>query len=68
MNRKAEMDSLQGVLRAVSRFTLISLTCLFCLVATHVLAQQTKPDFSGTWKLDLSKSKLAAQHPRESDE
>jgi hypothetical protein len=29
---------------------------------THVSAQQAKPNLSGTWKLNLNKSKLAPRH------
>ncbi len=62
------MNPLCPLLPIYTRITLLSLAFLFCSVATHVSAQQTKPDLSGTWKLNLSKSKLAAQHPHESDE
>jgi hypothetical protein len=56
------MDSPCPVLPVHSRITLIILAFLFCSVATHVSAQQAKPNLTGTWKLNLSKSKLAPQH------
>jgi hypothetical protein len=31
-------------------------------VVTHVSAQQAKPNLTGTWKLNLNKSKLAPRH------
>jgi hypothetical protein len=45
------------------RITLIVLASLFCFGAIHASAQQVKPNLTGTWKLNLSKSKLASQHP-----
>jgi len=60
------MDSSRPVL-PISCITLVSLAFLFCSVPTHVSAQQTKPDLSGTWKLKASKSKLD-EHRYHSDE
>lgn len=62
------MDYSCPVLPIHSRVTLIMFASLFCsLAATPVSAQQTKPDLTGTWKLNLSKSTLAAQRLRASD-
>lgn len=45
-----------------------------CLLATFLIvapplsrAQETKPNLTGTWKLNLAKSRLASVHPREAD-
>jgi hypothetical protein len=50
------------VLPIHTRIILIVLASLFCSVGPHVLAQQVKPNLTGTWKINLSKSKLAPQH------
>jgi hypothetical protein len=50
------------VLSIHSRIFLIILGSLFCSASTHVSAQQAKPNLTGTWKINLSKSKLAPQH------
>jgi hypothetical protein len=55
------MDSSCPVLPIHSRNTLVILVFLFCSVAAHVLAQQVKPNLTGTWKLNLSKSKPAPE-------
>lgn len=34
------------------------LTAFICLLAVSAFAQDKKPDFSGTWELDVAKSKL----------
>ena len=56
------MDSHSPVVPIHSRITLMVLAFLFCSVATNVSAQQAKPNLSGTWKVNLSKSKPARQH------
>lgn len=61
------MDSPRLVFPIHSRIALIVLAFLFCSVATHASAQQAKPNLTGTWKLNLSKSKLAPQHGPGSD-
>src|ERR1035441_4083847 len=61
------MDSHSPVVPIHSRITLMVLAFLFCSVATHVSAQQAKPNLSGTWKVNLSKSKPAPQHGPGSD-
>ncbi len=61
------MDYSRPVLPTHSRATLMTFAFLFCSLVTHVSAQQTKPDLTGTWKLNLSESRLAAQRLRESD-
>ena len=45
-----------------SRIALIILAFLLCSVVTHVSAQQTKPNLTGTWLLNRSKSKLSPHH------
>src|SRR5882672_761452 len=47
--------------------TTLILVFLFCSVAPHVSAQQSKPNLTGTWNLNLNKSKLAPQHGPGSD-
>ncbi|MFZ0913560.1 MAG: hypothetical protein WBQ76_11685 [Candidatus Korobacteraceae bacterium] len=54
-------------LPAHCRIILIILAFFFCSGATHASAQQVRPNLSGTWKLNLSKSKLAPQHPPRDD-
>jgi hypothetical protein len=49
-----------------SRITLIILAFLLCSVVTHVSAQQAKPNLTGTWILNRSKSKLSP-HPAPGD-
>jgi hypothetical protein len=34
----------------------------FCALVANAPAQQAKPDFTGTWKINLSKSKFTQQH------
>jgi hypothetical protein len=63
MNSKLQIDSTHSAIRP-THLALLSLTCLLSVAA----AQQTKPNFSGSWKLDLSRSKVSAQHPHASDE
>jgi hypothetical protein len=55
-----DLGTLGGKLN--SRIVLIILALLISSVGTHVSAQQTKPNLTGTWKINLSKSKLAPQH------
>jgi hypothetical protein len=45
-----------------TRIILIVLVSMFCSVGRYVLAQQVKPNLTGKWKINLSKSKLAPQH------
>ena len=45
-------------LRSFARLLLLSFA-IVCILASGALAQNSVPDFSGTWVLDLSKSKLA---------
>jgi hypothetical protein len=47
---------------------IMALASSFCGVAIHISAQQTKPNLSGTWKLNLGRSKLAALQRRGSSE
>jgi len=58
------MHSPQPVLLK-SRITVISLAFLLCSIPTHFSAQQAKPDLSGKWKLNTSKSKLEGYHAEE---
>jgi len=57
------MNARYPVLPANCRIILIILVFFFCSGATHLSAQQVRPNLSGTWKLNLSKSKLAPQRP-----
>jgi hypothetical protein len=50
------------VLPIRTRIILIVLVSMFCSVGPYVLAQQVKPNLTGKWKINLSKSKLAPQH------
>jgi hypothetical protein len=54
-------------LRLQSRTAFVIFAFLCCSAVRNVSAQQAKPILAGTWKLNLSKSRLAPQHPRESD-
>ncbi|MDE3195015.1 MAG: hypothetical protein KGN84_01635 [Acidobacteriota bacterium] len=45
------------------RYTLLSLIGLSGLLANAALAQQAKPNFSGTWKLDSGKSQVHSGKP-----
>jgi hypothetical protein len=56
------MDSPCPVLPVHPRIPLTVLAFLFWSVVLNVSAQQAKPNLTGTWKLNLSKSKLATQH------
>jgi hypothetical protein len=56
------MDSSRPVLPIPARLTLTILLVLLCPIARHASAQQAKPNLTGTWKLNLSKSKLAPPH------
>ena|SRR5450631_883282 len=56
------MDSPCTTLPIYSRIVPIILAFSLCLVATRVSAQQAKPNLTGTWKLNLNKSKLAPRH------
>lgn len=44
------------------RITFTVLALLFWSVVVNVSAQQARPNLTGTWKLNLNKSKLAMQH------
>jgi hypothetical protein len=55
------MNAPSAVLPLHSRVTLIVLALLFFCTANYDSAQQAKPNLTGTWKLNLSKSKLATQ-------
>jgi hypothetical protein len=57
------MNARCPVLPANCRIILIILVFFFCSGAPHVSAQQVRPNLSGTWKLNLSKSKPAPQRP-----
>ena len=58
------MNARCPVLPICHRITFTTLaSLLFCFGAIHASAQQVKPNLTGTWKLNLSKSKLASQHP-----
>jgi hypothetical protein len=61
------MNARCPVLPIHRRITLIILAFLFCSGATHAPAQQVRPNLTGTWKLNLSKSKLAPEHPPRAD-
>jgi hypothetical protein len=56
------MDSPCHVSSVHSRITLTVLAFLFWSVAMHVSAQQAKPNLTGTWKLNRSKSIPAPKH------
>jgi hypothetical protein len=56
------MNASCAVLPLRPRVTLIVLALLFFSTAKYDSAQQAKPNLTGTWKLNLSKSKLATQH------
>ena len=38
-----------------------------CVLVVNAVAEQPKPDFTGTWKMNPSKSRLARQHGGEGD-
>lgn len=51
-----------------SRIAVVVLAFLFCWAASDTAAQQSKPNLTGTWKLNRGKSKLASQHGPGDDE
>jgi hypothetical protein len=61
------MNSSRHVLRCHSRIALIVFAFWLSSTSTPVSAQQPKPNLSGTWKLNLNKSKLAPLHRAGSD-
>ena len=61
------MNFSRHVLTCHSRIAFIVLAFWLSVVATPVSAQQTKPNLTGTWKLNLTKSKLAPLHRAGSD-
>jgi len=48
-------------LRNIAAFTITTIVCLCALIA----AAQTKPDFSGSWKMNREKSKFADGGPND---
>ena len=61
------MHSSRPALPICSRIATILFTFLLCSIVTFVSAQQAQPDLTGTWKINLNKSKLGPRHGPGSD-
>jgi len=56
-----------GKVQWASRTLPVIVAFITCLISTDSVGQQQKPDLSGTWRLNLKASKLAPEHPRDTD-